>query len=307
MPIWRSLLDRLARIHLAHLALHHPRASGLRRRQRTLRAVRPSRATELWYRTQLDAIVRRLKQAGEVVAEEMRPRWPTGADAMAPGIDEIVRRMAERFGGLAEIAERLTNIADRLSLVRRGLADVDERLAASIKDSIGLDIAPILRMQTGQVAPIGVALERKAKDNVALIKSLPVEYFDRIRDVVSKGWEAGARWESIAEDIKGVGEITDRRAALIARDQVSKMNAAFNEVRQTGLGISEYTWSGALDQRERPSHRAMEGVRCRWDAPPEVDGERVHAGMAVNCRCTALPIVDLDALAPEAMQFAEAA
>jgi SPP1 gp7 family putative phage head morphogenesis protein len=286
--------------------MFHPRATRLRRRQRTLRAVRPSRATELWYRAQLDGIVDRLEQSGEVVASEMRPHFMM-RDAFAPGLDELLARLVHRIGRIDILAERLVNVADRLSLVRRGLADVDERLAAAIHDSIGLDISPILRMQSGDISPIGAALHRKAIENVKLIKSIPAEYFSRIRAVVSRDWESGARWEQVAESIQRTNEITRNRAALIARDQTSKMNAALNEVRQTGLGIAEYTWSGALDQRERPSHRAMEGKRCRWNAPPEVDGENVHPGMAVNCRCTALPIVNLDALGPEGVHFSEAA
>ncbi len=68
------------------------------------------------------------------------------------------------------------------------------------------------------------------------------------------------------------------------------MNAAFNEARQTEAGISMYDWQGIGDERERRSHRAMEGERCRWDAPPLVDGEHVHPGEAIQCRCGARPV-----------------
>jgi SPP1 gp7 family putative phage head morphogenesis protein len=74
------------------------------------------------------------------------------------------------------------------------------------------------------------------------------------------------------------------------------MTSSFNQVRQTQVGIEQYTWSGALDARERPSHRAMEGSVERWAAPPEVDGERVHPGQAINCRCVAVPVFNLDEL-----------
>ena len=72
------------------------------------------------------------------------------------------------------------------------------------------------------------------------------------------------------------------------------MNAAFNQVRQTGLGIERYQWRGVLDQRERASHIAMEGSVQRWDSPPLVEGENVHPGEAIRCRCSAAALLDLD-------------
>jgi len=129
---------------------------------------------------------------------------------------------------------------------------------------------------------------------------------DRVRAAVEKAFEEGVRWESMARDLRGIGDITDRRARIIARDQTSKLVSSFNEARQTQLGIHEYIWSGALDARERDSHRRMEGQRCRWDAPPSVDGEAVHPGHAILCRCVAQPVISIVALtaAPEAQAVA---
>jgi uncharacterized protein with gpF-like domain len=46
----------------------------------------------------------------------------------------------------------------------------------------------------------------------------------------------------------------------------------------------------------RESHADMEGQMCDWDDPPEVDGEKVHPGEAINCRCVAIPVVDMEAI-----------
>ena len=91
---------------------------------------------------------------------------------------------------------------------------------------------------------------------------------------------------------------TKRRAALIARDQVTSLNAELTRIRQQQVGIEQYTWSTVKDERVRKSHRALEGTTQRWDKPPIVDGEPAHPGQPINCRCQAIP--DVDAVLREA-------
>lgn len=250
-----------------------------------MRAVRPSLKAQVWYRGRLLAIVGLLRKAGDDIAAGLRPYWPAVHDERAPGLGALLEAAAARFGNIGAVADRLAALA-----VRVNLGEVDDRLKASIKASIGVDIGPVLTDH----GPISAAMRDATKANAELITSIPAQYLDRVRDAVSEAFASGKRWESIVEEIRHVGDVTESRAKLIARDQTSKLNSDFNRVRQTGLGIERYTWSGALDLRERPSHRAMEGSVQRWDAAPDVDGERVHPGQAIQCRCIAAPLIDLD-------------
>jgi SPP1 gp7 family putative phage head morphogenesis protein len=136
-------------------------------------------------------------------------------------------------------------------------------------------------------------MQRALRANVDLITSIPQQHFERLRKAIDDSFTAGQRWEDLATSVKEIGGITDRRARLIARDQTGKMSAAFNQERQTSLGITEYIWQDVGDGRVRPSHAAMNGRRCRWDSPPLVDGENVHPRESINCRCISAPILDL--------------
>jgi SPP1 gp7 family putative phage head morphogenesis protein len=146
---------------------------------------------------------------------------------------------------------------------------------------------------TGHGAIAG-AMEEAVSANVDLITSIPEQYLESIREVVSKSFETGQRWESMVEEIQARGDVTETRAKIIARDQTSKMNASFNGVRQKGLGIDKYKWSTSHDERVRESHAELDGLTFRWDSPPNVDGENVHPGEAILCRCLAEPVFDLD-------------
>lgn len=294
----------MAQIDISHFTLLDPRLARLRkRRARRIRPVRPSKRVELWYREQLLRIVGELRQAGEKIAAGIKPSWPHVGDAVSPDVRAEIAAAAEGFGDIELTARRLTQIADRLSFVRRSQAAVDERLSKVVLDSVGVNIKPFLDFD----GEIRTAMRAAAEANVALIKTIPEEYFASIRESVESAFASGQRWEEIAARIAEIGKITERRARFIARDQVAKLNSDFSRVRQVQVGIKRYRWRGALDKRERQSHRDLEGEVCRWDSPPIVDGEAVHPGQAVGCRCVPEPEFDLDQVDEDGGLEAEAA
>lgn len=279
----------------------YPRAARLKAaRKKRARPVRPSRKVELWYRVELRRIVEQCRQAGEDIVAGMRPHWPgpVTSDSVAPGLDSLLRLAAARFGNIAAVAERLAALA-----VQKSLAETDERLAKAMMDAVSVDISSYLE-PGGDIAK---AMRVATVANVDLIKSIPAQYLDKVGAAVEKAFAEGKRWEDLAKDVKRIGDVTDKRARLIARDQTSKMNAAFNAVRQPALGIRRYTWSTSHDERVRRSHGALNGTTQEWAHPPTVDGEPAHPGEPVNCRCVPIPKIELEDLAPDGGAFQEAA
>lgn len=252
---------------------------------RRLRPIRPSHRAELWYRAELGAIVKVLRRVGSRIGEGLRSSWPravsrgndgqlTAADETDPILPSLLEEEAARFGGLEVQARRLATLA-----ARKNLGEVDERLGKAIHESVGIDLRAVIHADTRIASEVDAAIEA----NVALIKSIPVEYFERLREAIDKSWTDGARWESLAKTIQQVGDVTESRAKLIARDQTGKLNSDFNRVRQRSLGIDRYIWSTVQDERVRRSHAALNGTTHRWDQPPEVDGEPAHPGQPINC------------------------
>ena len=282
----------MAYIKLRHVVRAMPHGAGLRKRQgRKLKPVKPSHKNELWYKGQLLAIVAQLRKIAreELLPElkRMEPLYATGdgitRDAKVPRrpLESTFQRMGQRIGGIEQTANRLAALA-----VQRSADTVDDRLKAAIKSSVGVDISPVLT----QSGPILDALRAATKDNIDLIKSIPEQYFEKLGDAVGKNMERGMRFEDLAKEIERIGDVTESRAKLIARDQTSKMNGAFNQARQTSLGIDKYQWQTSGDERVRPEHDANDGEVFRWDSPPATG----HPGHDVNCRCVAIPYFDLD-------------
>jgi len=128
-----------------------------------------------------------------------------------------------------------------------------------------------------------------ALQNSTLIKSLPEEELNRVSGAIERGLQQGERFTDIAKTIQKSFGITHRRAKLIARDQTTKLNASLTRLRQQEVGVEEYIWQTAGDERVRPTHRHNDGKKFRWDKPPSITG---HPGNDVNCRCIARPVLD---------------
>lgn len=132
------------------------------------------------------------------------------------------------------------------------------------------------------------------QDNLRLIKSIKLQTLDRIRqkmgDYIANSVDSGTLTSYLEKDLQNIAQINKKRAELIARDQVGKLNSRLTRNRQQKAGIDSYKWSTSGDKRVRPAHRDRSGKIYFWDSPPP-DG---HPGEAVRCRCSAIPVIDLD-------------
>ncbi len=126
------------------------------------------------------------------------------------------------------------------------------------------------------------------KQNVSLVTNLEGEAMKRIETSILQGVTRGSRIEDIQAELVATGDVLGSRAALIARDQVAKLNGALTQMRQTSVGITKYEWSTSNDERVRESHEENNGETFRWDSPPSETG---HPGEDFQCRCVSIPIL----------------
>lgn len=170
-------------------------------------------------------------------------------------------------------------VAERVRIQGRRISDANRKqLQKQMRQAIGVEV-PL------RDAGIGDRLRAWTSENVSLIKSIPEETYSKMERTLLSGLNDGKRWEVIAEEIENKFDVSESRAALIARDQVGKFYGDINRERQTELGLTHYFWRTSRDERVRPEHAKREGERFAWDDPPE-DGS---PGKPINCRCTAEP------------------
>lgn len=155
--------------------------------------------------------------------------------------------------------------------------------------------------------------------NNEFLSNLPIEYANRVSQIVSDGVANNESKKSIGEKLYEAGKSylgttsrAQRRAARIARDQVGKLNSTLSRSRMAQAQIGVYKWSTSGDERvrgtpggkypkSRYSHYLMDGKYKQVDNANKVSSngedwhnvrgreEPRHAGQAINCRCVMIP------------------
>ena len=175
------------------------------------------------------------------------------------------------------------NIAN--GFVSRGDAQNHAEVSTNLKNQTGIDLSAYLRNSPN----IAEKVNALTAGNIQLIKSIRSQYLDKVQNAVMQAMVKGTLNKDLAEQIKDLGKITEKRAMFIARDQSSKLNAALTQARHEDVGIKKYMWSTSLDERVRDSHADKEGLVFEYTNPPADTG---HPGHDFNCRCVAIPVLD---------------
>jgi len=153
-----------------------------------------------------------------------------------------------------------------------------------------------------QVTPVmRDAFDAVLAENVALIKSIPVQFHGEVEKIISQAYIKAADVGQIARELKARFPIAESRADLIARDQVRKANAVVNRARALDLGITQAKWLHShAGKVPRPDHVAAHGKIYDLEKGLLVSGEYIHPGELINCRCVSrviLPGLPVDASA----------
>lgn len=138
------------------------------------------------------------------------------------------------------------------------------------------------------------AYKAVAAENIGLIKSIAQKYHTDVQTQVWESVKRGGDLKTVSEKLERTYGITRKRAALIARDQNAKAKATIEAVRHQELGIRQGIWMHSKAGKEpRPTHVKMNNKlydlsKGMWD---EDEGEWVHPGQLINCRCTMRPYI----------------
>lgn len=181
------------------------------------------------------------------------------------------------------------------NMLNGSLATSETTLKTSLKKLSGG-----LTLNTG-IVPAGMEDAAKAiiQENVALIKSIPVEYLDDVQGAVMRSISAGEGGETIEESLRKYNGISERRVRNIALDQTRKAYNAINKMRMQAVGVKKFEWvhSGG-GQHPRQSHMDLNGHIFSFDDLP-LKGEEgfingQYPGQAINCACTMVPVIEFD-------------
>lgn len=225
---------------------------------------------ERWYGQQLRKIARHV---GDIIGAF------TPGD---PAADPVIRRAMEDYSIL--LGDWATQTAMRMLEGVRKEDDAAWR-ARSIEMSRALR-DEILNTPTGDL------MRARLAEQVTLIKSIPLDAGQRVHEWTLAGIEDGTRAAEVAAAIRDSTGVSQRKAMLIARTEVSRTASMLTEARSRNVGSTQYIWRSSEDGDVRESHQEVNGQVFRWDTPPTLsDGTTTHPGCIYNCRCWAETIL----------------
>lgn len=100
--------------------------------------------------------------------------------------------------------------------------------------SVSQDISEGLRDVVGNT-PVGFVAQDIVSRQVQLIKSLPLEAADRVRDIQARAMEAvinGERPDALYRMIMESGDVAESRAKMIARTEIGRATTALTRARR---------------------------------------------------------------------------
>jgi hypothetical protein len=140
------------------------------------------------------------------------------------------------------------------------------------------------------------------KENVNLIKSIASENLTQVEGVVLRSIQNGHDLATMTENLHKQFGVTERRAAMIARDQTNKATENLSRERLKSYGITKGIWMHtASGKTYRETHildhteGGMNGAEyfldegC-YDNDPNVQ-DYIHPAELVNCYCVCRPLI----------------
>lgn len=156
-------------------------------------------------------------------------------------LSEAIRQAAEKFETLA-----FSSVAEKLSqtVVSRIESASSQDFVNQINRAVGIDMTALMVRES-----LVDYFDASVESNVALIKSLSTDYFDDIKREVMDSLLRGDSLTTLTKNLQSVTGSTYNRAALIARDQTSKINCDITRKRQQNAGLERFKWSTSADVR----------------------------------------------------------
>ena len=251
------------------------------KKYKLLPPIKPSIAVDAEYRKALLALVKQMqgsvewycKAAFKPVEVEQKKLGLMDADPvdrLQKAINEVKRRYLKKFN---ELSDKLPK-----EIVEKIAKNVRRRLKNILLDDMTVELK-ITRSQR-------ILIKALTKENVALIKSIPQQYFKRVEYDIMSTVSEGRDMVALSDKLAKGYDITRNRAIMIAYDQTNKITEALDRANKIELGLYRAIWRHShASQVPRQSHLAANGKEFDIRKGCYIDGEYIQPAQKVNCNC----------------------
>lgn len=248
----------------------------------TIESLAPSVRIEQWYRQELQAMLKEMRiDLRRSVIEPYKA--DLAMDGIADWLGHVIDSMVSKWRNKLDTLS--TDVATELT--KKVKTNYDKRLLSILKRK-GFTVGFRNSRYVDEQAQIALG------ENISLIKSVGDKYLDQVRSAVWRSVKGGYDLESLIKQIKHIDGVNDRRAKNIAKDQVAKINQAFENARAKELGIKKAIWiHSAAGVHPRPDHVKANGTVYEIEKGCWISGEFIQPASKINCRCRAKLLIEL--------------
>lgn len=176
--------------------------------------------------------------------------------------------------GNVEFKTGITEFGSQISIFNDKLYD------DKVYSLIGFNDIPYFRK--------GKLLEIWTKKNIELIKGIETDNVKKLSNLLYDSVGDGTSSKEIYDKVKEIFGYDDARAKLIVDDQIGKLNASLDRLKNNQAGVKEFTWTTVGDSSVRPKHKDFNGKVYTW----KKGANGIYPGQEVRCRCFAEPVLD---------------
>jgi SPP1 gp7 family putative phage head morphogenesis protein len=226
------------------------------------------------------ALQRQQIELNRWVREQIQPLTKTVLRQDAPYQDPISRLFDEMAAGILQflLGAGWQNAINGAS--NQTLAYNQAKYSVGVYDLLGINDVPASLTQD--------IVNNWTANNVNLIQNANAKQLRSLETLFRDAMFAQTRASELRSSVNKIFKGTRNNVALIASDQVQKLDGQLDQYKQTQAGIDGYYWRTRMDERVRIQHAEREGKFFRWDSPPSGG----HPKMAIRCRCNAEPAID---------------
>ena len=257
---------------------------------RTLRPVRPPAAIEKEYHKKLRALV---KEMDKSLFWWLRASYRQAAPVQDSAFSDLIKKLKQlKKKWLSLINQKAGEIAQWFAEKVMGYTthNLQQQMRKTGLVQLGFDL--MFTYHSNRERNIFQSI---VNQNVNLIKSIASEHLTQVEGIVLRGIETGHDLGRMTEDLTNSFGVTERRAAMIARDQTAKATNNLSRQRLLDYGVTKGKWMHTSSGKTyRESHVDMDGTIYDIEQGCfDFDyGDYIQPGELVNCRCCCIPVID---------------